>query len=73
MNMDTALAAAAAERRNHGWQSVDRTWRGSVAEVCCDVESLPIHVVVIEALGRNAGWVTAASALAADSYGQAQT
>ena len=27
-------------------------------------------MVVVEALGRNAGWVTAASALAADSYGE---
>ena len=53
-----------------GFASAARYMAGSVAEVCCDVESLPIHVVVIEALGRNAGWVTAASALAADSYGQ---
>ncbi|MBQ9197396.1 MAG: diphosphate--fructose-6-phosphate 1-phosphotransferase [Clostridia bacterium] len=52
-----------------GYGSAARYMAGSVAEVCCDVESLPIHVVVIEALGRNAGWVTAASALAADSYG----
>lgn len=33
-------------------------------EVCCDVRGLPIHVVIIEASGRNAGWITAASALA---------
>ena len=51
-----------------GFGSAARYMAGSVAEVCCDVEGLPIHVVVIEALGRNAGWVTAASALAADSY-----
>ena len=36
----------------------------SVRELCYDVESLPIHVVVVEASGRNAGWITAASALA---------
>lgn len=53
-----------------GFASAARYMAGSVAEVCCDVASLPIHIVVIEALGRNAGWVTAASALAADSYGQ---
>ena len=52
-----------------GFGSAARYIAGSVAEVCCDVASLPIHVVVVEALGRNAGWVTAASALAADSYG----
>ncbi|MBR2822930.1 MAG: diphosphate--fructose-6-phosphate 1-phosphotransferase [Clostridia bacterium] len=53
-----------------GFGSAARYLAGSVAEICCDVASLPIHVVVVEALGRNAGWVTAASALAADSYGQ---
>lgn len=52
-----------------GFASAARYMAGSVAELCCDVDGLPIHVVVIEALGRNAGWVTAASALAADSYG----
>lgn len=41
----------------------------SVREVCADVRGLPIHVVVIEASGRNAGWITAASALAADHGG----
>ncbi len=51
-----------------GFGSAARYMAGSVAEVCCDVESLPIHVVVIEALGRNAGWITASSALATDSY-----
>ena len=52
-----------------GFGSAARYMAGSVAEVCCDVASLPIHIAVVEALGRNAGWVTAASALAADSYG----
>ncbi len=33
-------------------------------EVGADVKSLPIHVCVIEAMGRNAGWITAASSLA---------
>jgi 6-phosphofructokinase 1 len=36
----------------------------SVKDVCADVKGLPIHVAVVEALGRNAGWITAASALA---------
>ena len=53
-----------------GFGSAARYMAASVAEVCCDVESLPIHVSVIEALGRNAGWITAASALAEDSYGR---
>lgn len=49
-----------------GYGSAARYMAGSVAEVIADVQSLPIHVVVIEALGRNAGWVTAAAALAED-------
>lgn len=52
-----------------GFGSAARYMAGSIAEVCCDVEGLPIHVVVVEALGRNAGWVTASAALATDSYG----
>lgn len=49
-----------------GFGSAARYIAGSVAEVIADVKSLPIHIVVIECLGRNAGWITAASALAAD-------
>lgn len=52
-----------------GFGSAARYMAGSTAELCCDVDSLPIHIVVLEALGRNAGWVTAASSLASDSYG----
>ena len=36
----------------------------SSAELALDASALPIHVVVLELMGRNAGWVTAASALA---------
>ena len=64
--MDNDLAVT---DHSPGFGSAARYMAGSVAEVCCDVAGLPIHVVVVEALGRNAGWVTAASALAADSYG----
>ena len=49
-----------------GFGSAARYMAVSTAEVCADVRGLPIHIVVIEALGRNAGWVTASSALAAD-------
>ena len=47
-----------------GFGSAARFIAQSVAEVTADVAGLPIHVVVIEASGRNAGWITAASALA---------
>ncbi len=47
-----------------GYGSAARFLAQSVKEVCADVKGLAIHVTVVEALGRNAGWITAASALA---------
>ena len=47
-----------------GFASAARYMAGTVQEICADVRSLPIHVCVIEAMGRNAGWIAAASALA---------
>lgn len=52
-----------------GFGSAARYLAQSVKEVCADVKGLPIHVVVVEASGRNAGWITAASALAEDGDG----
>ena len=52
-----------------GFGSAARFIAQSTKEVCADVKGLPIHVVVMEASGRNAGWITAASALAADEDG----
>lgn len=47
-----------------GFGSAARYIAESVAEAGQDVRSLPIHVSVIETMGRNAGWITAASAAA---------
>lgn len=47
-----------------GFPSAARYMAATVQEICADVRSLPIHVCVVEAMGRNAGWVTAAAALA---------
>lgn len=47
-----------------GYGSAARYIAAVTKEVGTDVRSLPIHVCVIEAQGRNAGWITAASALA---------
>ncbi|MBN2851379.1 MAG: 6-phosphofructokinase [Clostridia bacterium] len=38
----------------------------STVELAQDAAALPIHVVVMELMGRNAGWITAASALYKD-------
>jgi 6-phosphofructokinase 1 len=49
-----------------GFGSAARYLAASVAELARDVASLPIHVCVIESMGRNAGWLTAAAALASE-------
>ena len=54
-----------------GFGSAARYIAATTAEVGVDVKSLPIHVCVIEAMGRNAGWITAASALARRNPGDA--
>jgi len=54
-----------------GFGSAARYNAITVKEIGLDVRSLPIHAVVVELMGRNAGWLTAASALARDSRLQA--
>lgn len=54
-----------------GYGSAARYIAATTAEVGADVKSLPIHVSVIEAMGRNTGWITAASALARKKEGDA--
>lgn len=48
-----------------GFGSAGRYAAQCACELALDASGLPIHVVVLELMGRNAGWVTAASALAA--------
>lgn len=47
-----------------GFGSAARYAAISAMELARDVESLPIHVCVMEIMGRNAGWLTAATSLA---------
>ena len=47
-----------------GYGSAARFIAQTVAEITQDIKSMPIHVCIIEAMGRNAGWITAAAALA---------
>jgi 6-phosphofructokinase len=54
-----------------GYGSAARYIAASTAEVAEDVKSLPIHVSIIEAMGRNAGWIAAAAALARKKEGDA--
>jgi 6-phosphofructokinase len=52
-----------------GFGSAARYAAVSTLELGLDVKALPIHVSVIEFMGRNAGWLTAASVLARDRGG----
>lgn len=54
-----------------GYGSAARFIAQTVKEIGEDVKSLPIHVSIVEAMGRNAGWITAASALARQKEGDA--
>lgn len=47
-----------------GFLSAANYIRQTVREIAADVISLPIHVCIIELMGRDAGWLTAAAALA---------
>lgn len=47
-----------------GYGSAARYLAQTVADICQDVRSMPIHVCIVEAMGRNAGWITGAAALA---------
>lgn len=50
-----------------GFGSMAKYMAVSVAEVAQDVRSMPIHVSIVEAMGRNVGWIAASSALARKS------
>lgn len=54
-----------------GFGSAARYFASSIKELAFDIASLPIHVCIIEAMGRNSGWLTAASVLGKvdESYG----
>lgn len=52
-----------------GFGSAARYIAETTAEISQDVRGLPIHVCIIEAMGRNAGWIAAASALARSGNG----
>ncbi len=54
-----------------GYGSAARYLAVTTQEVGEDVKSMPIHVCVLESMGRNAGWITAASALARRKKGDA--
>lgn len=47
-----------------GYGSVARYMAVTTAEIAQDVASMPIHICIIEAMGRNAGWIAASSILA---------
>lgn len=48
-----------------GYGSAARFAAIAAAEIGADASALPIHIVVMELMGRNAGWLTAAASLGA--------
>lgn len=54
-----------------GFGSAARFAALSMREIAADVAALPIHVCIVEYMGRNAGWIAAASALARKEAGDA--
>jgi len=54
-----------------GFGSAARFIATATREIGIDIESLPTPVSIIETMGRNAGWIAAASAIAADNEGDA--
>jgi ATP-dependent phosphofructokinase / diphosphate-dependent phosphofructokinase len=54
-----------------GFGSAARYAAITTMELGLDIRALPIHVSVIELMGRNAGWITAASSLARRQKGDA--
>ncbi len=51
-----------------GYGSAARYIAGTVGEIAQDIKGMPIHVSIVETMGRNTGWIAAASALGRD-YG----
>lgn len=51
-----------------GFGSAANYIANTVAEIAMDVQSLPIHVCIVETMGRNAGWLAGASALAKSDH-----
>lgn len=47
-----------------GFASAARYVAGTISEIARDVEGMPIHVSVIETMGRDTGWLAGASAIA---------
>lgn len=50
-----------------GYASCARFLACSVKEASQDIKGLPIHVSIIESMGRNVGWITAAAVLARET------
>ena len=47
-----------------GYGSAARYMAVTTSEIAQDIASMPIHICIIEAMGRNAGWIAASSILA---------
>ena len=55
----------------HGYAACARYFAQTVIDIGADVKSLPTPVSIIEGMGRNTGWITAAAGLARAGDGDA--
>ncbi|MCI7238647.1 MAG: diphosphate--fructose-6-phosphate 1-phosphotransferase [Anaerococcus sp.] len=51
-----------------GYASAAKFVANTISEISVDIKSLPIHVCIVETMGRNSGWLAAASALAKSEF-----
>ena len=54
-----------------GYPSAARFAAQTMREIGMDIASMPIHVCIMEYMGRNSGWITAATCLAREQEGDA--
>lgn len=54
-----------------GYGSAARFAAQTLQEIASDVAAMPIHVCIVEYMGRNSGWIAAAAALARRASGDA--
>lgn len=54
-----------------GYITCSKYMMQTISDAYLDVKALPIHISIVESMGRNTGWLTAASALAREKENDA--
>ncbi|WP_243344455.1 diphosphate--fructose-6-phosphate 1-phosphotransferase [Anaerococcus sp. AGMB09787] len=51
-----------------GYASAAKFVANTISEISVDIKSLPIHVCIVETMGRNSGWLAASASLAKSEF-----